>query len=187
VPRITKVYTRTGDDGTTGLGSGQRVPKTAPRIAAYGTVDELNAHVGAALAAGPVADLLEPLRAIQNELFHVGADLCVPEPDKARSPGPRIEQRHVQALEHLIDCLSKHLPPLENFILPGGTPAAAQLHVCRTVCRRAERDVLALAEREPVGPHVVAYLNRLSDALFVMCRYQNQRSGVADPLWNSRA
>lgn len=187
VPRITRVYTRTGDDGTTGLGTGQRVHKTSPRIAAYGTVDELNAHVGAALAAGPVPELIEPLRTIQNELFHLGADLCVPEPDKPRFPGPRIEQRHVVALEHLMDRLSEHLPALENFILPGGTPAAAQLHVCRTVCRRAERDVLRLAEREAVAPDIVPYLNRLSDAFFVMCRYENQRRGVADPLWNSRA
>jgi cob(I)alamin adenosyltransferase len=187
VPRITRVYTRTGDDGTTALGTGQRVPKTAPRIAACGSVDELNAHIATSLAAGPVSELLEPLHAIQNELFHLGADLCVPEADKAGSPGPRIEQRHVEALERLIDRLSEHLAPLENFILPGGTPAAAHLHVCRTVCRRAERDVLALAEREPVGPCVVAYLNRLSDALFVMARYQNLRCGVPDVLWNSRA
>lgn len=187
MPRITKVYTRTGDDGTTALGTSQRVPKTSPRIAACGTVDELNAHVATSLAAGPVNELIEPLRAIQNELFHLGADLCVPEQDKARSPGPRIEPRHVEALEHLIDRLSGHLPPLENFILPGGTPAAAHLHVCRTVCRRAERDVLALAEREPVGPCIVAYLNRLSDAFFVMARYQNQRCGVPEAFWNSRA
>lgn len=187
MPRITKVYTRTGDDGTTGLGTGARVPKTDPRIAAYGAVDELNSLVGAALASGPVAELGAPLRAIQNELFHCGADLCVPEADKPRLPGPRIEPRHVAALEALMDSLSEALAPLENFILPGGHPAAAHLHVARAVCRRAERDVLQLAAREPVNPLIVHYLNRLSDALFVMARYQNQRSGVADPLWNSRA
>jgi cob(I)alamin adenosyltransferase len=187
VPRITKVYTRTGDDGTTGLGSGARVPKTSARIAAYGTVDELNSLLGVVLASGPVAELAEPLRAIQNELFHCGADLCVPETDKARFPGPRIEPRHVAALELLMDSLSESLAPLENFILPGGHAAAAHLHVARAVCRRAERDVLQLAASEPVNPLIVPYLNRLSDALFVMARYQNQRGGVADPLWNSRA
>jgi cob(I)alamin adenosyltransferase len=187
LPRITKVYTRTGDDGTTGLGTGARVPKTAPRIAAYGTVDELNSCIGAALASGPVADLLEPLRRIQNELFHAGADLCVPDADKGDRPGPRIEPRHVDALEQLMDRLSESLPALENFILPGGSPPAALLHVCRTVCRRAERDVLALAEREPISSELVRYLNRLSDALFVMARCQNARCGVPDPLWDSRA
>lgn len=187
MPRITRVYTRTGDDGTTALGTGQRVPKTDPRIEAYGTVDELNAHLGTVLAAGPVASLVEPLRRIQNELLHVGADLCIPPADAARHPGPRIEPRHVQALEVLLDELGGSLPPLENFILPGGTPPAAALHVARTVCRRAERVVAALAARQPIGEQIVPYLNRLSDLLFVMARYQNKLAGVADPLWNSRA
>lgn len=187
MPRITRVYTRTGDDGSTGLGTGQRVPKTNPRIAAYGTVDELNSHLGLALTTGVVADLVEPLKRIQNELFHLGSDLCVPEADKAAMPVPRIEARHVTALEALLDELTDQLEPLTNFILPGGSPAAAQLHVCRCVCRRAERDVLTLAASEPIGAFVVAYLNRLSDALFVMARFQNHRVGIADPLWNSRA
>lgn len=187
MPRITRVYTRTGDAGETGLGTGARVPKTSPRIGAYGTVDELNSHIGVALASGVHADLAGPLRMIQNELFHLGADLCVPEPDKARQPGPRIESRHIVALEALMDRLSESLAPLENFILPGGTAAAAALHVCRCVCRRAERDALLLAEEEPISAQVVPYLNRLSDALFVMARYQNQASGVRDPLWDSRA
>lgn len=187
MPRITKVYTRTGDDGTTGLGTGARVPKTSPRIAAYGAVDELNSLLGVVLASGPVAELAGPLRRIQNELFHCGADLCVPEADKPRFGGPRIEQRHVDALEALMDSLSASLAPLENFILPGGHAVAATLHVARAVCRRAERDVLQLAAAEPVNPLIVHYLNRLSDALFVMARYQNQRSGGGEPLWDSRA
>lgn len=187
MPRITKVYTRTGDDGTTALGSGQRVPKNALRIAAYGTVDELNAQLGVALAAGPDDDLAAALRLIQNELLHLGADLCIPEADKVKRPGPRIEARHVAALERLIDRLNAQLDPLKNFVLSGGCAAAAYLHVARTVCRRAERDVVALAQQEPVGPHAIQYLNRLSDALFVMARYQNKAAGVPEPLWDSRA
>ncbi len=187
MPRLTRIYTRTGDDGTTGLGTGTRVPKTSQRICAYGTLDELNSQLGVALASGLVADLLAPMRRVQNELFHAGSDLCVPEADKATMPVPKIEQRHIDGLEALIDRLNESMPALENFILPGGTLGAAQLHVARTVCRRAEREVLLLAEREPVGEHIVAYLNRLSDALFVCARYQNAKSGVADPTWDSRA
>ena len=187
MPRITKVYTRTGDDGTTGLGTGRRVPKDSPRIEAYGTVDELNSHIGVALAARVHDPVAAALATIQNELFHLGSDLCIPEEDKERLPAPKIEERHVLALEKLMDTLSGELSPLENFILPGGSKAAAALHVARTVCRRAERRVLTLSRQERIGPHAIAYLNRLSDALFVMARYENQRSGLADPLWNSRA
>jgi len=187
MPRITKVYTRTGDDGTTGLGTGQRVSKNALRIAAYGTVDELNAQIGTVLTVHPCAELVEPLRRIQNDLFHLGAELCVPEADRARFPGPRIEARHVEGLERLIDDLNGQLPPLSNFVLPGGTPAAAQLHVARTVCRRAEREVVSLSSHEPIGAYVLPYLNRLSDALFVMARYDNRRAGVDEPLWDSHA
>jgi cob(I)alamin adenosyltransferase len=185
--RITRVYTGTGDDGTTGLGSGRRVPKNALRIEAYGTVDELNAHIGTVLAAGPTPELVGPLRRIQNELFHLGADLSVPEADKAKYPGPRLGPQHVAALEDLLDSLNKDLPPLKNFVLPGGTAVAAFLHVARTVCRRAERIVVALAAQEPVGPDNIAYLNRLSDVLFVMGRFHNQKAGVTDPIWDSRA
>jgi cob(I)alamin adenosyltransferase len=187
VPRITKVYTRTGDDGSTGLGGGQRVAKDSPRIAAYGTVDELNAQLGAALATDLEPRLREALTAIQNELFHLGSDLCVLEEDKERLPVPRIEERHVVALERLMDELSEDLPPLENFILPGGTAASAQLHVARTVCRRAERRVVSLARVERVGEWTLRYLNRLSDALFVMARWENRKKGAADVLWDSRA
>ena len=187
MPRITKVYTRTGDDGTTGLGGGQRVRKDSARIEAYGTVDELNSVLGVALASGVNDTIAEPLRNIQNELFHLGSDLCILEEDKAKTPVPRIEERHVVALERLMDRLSEELSPLENFILPGGSPGAAHLHVARTVCRRAERLVVALSRTEPVGPWTVRYLNRLSDALFVMARHENKRRGVPDVLWNSRA
>ncbi len=187
MPRITKVYTRTGDDGTTGLGSGARVPKHAPRIEAYGTVDELSAVLGTVLASNPAPRTAQVLRRVQNELLHLGADLCVPVDDPRRRPGPCLETRHVLALEQLMDELHETLPALQNFILPGGTPAAAQLHVARTVCRRAERLLVALAAGEPVSPVNLAYLNRLSDALFVLARYENQVQGVADPLWDSRA
>ena len=187
VPRITKVYTRTGDDGSTGLGGGQRVAKDSPRIAAYGTVDELSAQLGAALATGLEPRLREALTAIQNELFHLGSDLCVLEEDKERLPVPRIEERHVVALERLMDELSQDLAPLENFILPGGTAGSAQLHVARTVCRRAERRVVSLARGERVGEWTLRYLNRLSDALFVMARWENRKKGAPDVLWDSRA
>lgn len=187
MPRITKVYTRTGDDGTTGLGGGQRVGKDTLRIEAYGTVDELNSVLGVALAAGVNETLAETLDTIQNELFHLGSDLCILEQDKAKMPAPRIEERHVVALEKLMDRLSEELSPLENFILPGGTAGAAHLHVARTVCRRAERLVVALSRQEPVGTWTVRYLNRLSDALFVMARHENKRRGIPDVLWDSRA
>jgi cob(I)alamin adenosyltransferase len=187
MPRITKVYTRTGDDGTTSLGSRRRVPKDSARIAAYGTVDELNSQIGAAMAAGLDRKLMKVLAGIQNDLFHLGADLCVPEEDKGKMTLPKIEQRHIDALEQLMDRLSEALTPLENFVLPGGAPGAAQLHVARTVCRRAEREVIALRRVEAVGPFTVPYLNRLSDALFVMARYENKKRGIADLLWDSRA
>ena len=187
MPRITKVYTRTGDDGSTGLGGGQRVPKDAARIAAYGTVDELNSQLGVALAGGVEERLAALLRRIQNELFHLGSDLSILEEDKARLPVPRIEPRHVAALERDIDGLQEDLRPLENFILPGGSAGAAQLHVARTVCRRAERWLVTLARAEAVGEHTLAYLNRLSDLLFVAARWENWKKGVADVLWDSRA
>jgi cob(I)alamin adenosyltransferase len=187
MPRITRVYTRTGDDGTTGLGAGGRVAKDSPRIEAYGTVDELNSQIGLALSCGVNEEIAAALRSIQNDLFHLGSDLCIPEVEKERRPVPSIEERHVTRLESLMDRLSEELPPLENFVLPGGVPGAAQLHIARTVCRRAERRVIALARLEPVGPYTVKFLNRLSDALFVLARHENKRRGVPDVLWDSRA
>ena len=187
VPRITKIYTRTGDNGSTRLGGGQEVSKHSLRIEAYGTVDELNSFIGVAIASGLDASLADKLSAVQNELFHLGSDLCILEDDKKRLKVPVVEQKHVDDLEVWIDRLSAEVGPLENFILPGGSPGAAHLHVARAVCRRSERLVTRLAESEEVGPAVVKYLNRLSDALFVMARYENSKKGVDDVLWDSRA
>lgn len=187
MPRITKVYTRTGDDGTTGLGGGQRVAKESLRVAAYGTVDELASFLGVALADGLDDRLVEPLTRVQNDLFHLGSDLCILEEDKERFQVPQIEERHVAVLERWMDELSEELEPLENFILPGGSPGAARLHVARAVCRRAEREVVALSRQEAVGAFVIRYLNRLSDTLFVMARYENRKRSVGDVLWDSYA
>lgn len=187
MPRLTKIYTRRGDDGTTALGGGQRVPKESLRVAAYGTVDELNSQIGVALAGGLCPQLAKWLPVIQNELFHLGSDLCFLESDKEQFAVPQIEQRHVEKLEQMIDEMTAVVGPLENFILPGGSPGAAQLHVARTICRRAERAVVTLARDEGVGAYVLPYLNRLSDVLFVMARFENKQQGVAEPLWDSKA
>ena len=186
MPRITKVYTRTGDDGSTALGVKTRVAKDNARVEAYGTVDELNSVLGVVLAASVHPALEEPLRRTQNDLFHLGADLCVPEAEKELVAVPRIEERHVTMLETWMDAWSEELSPLENFVLPGGAPAAAALQHARAVCRRAERRVVTLARAEAVGPWTVRYLNRLSDALFVAARYENAKRGVPEPLWDSR-
>jgi cob(I)alamin adenosyltransferase len=186
MPRLTKIYTKTGDDGTTGLGGGQRVPKDALRVATYGTVDELSSQIGAALAAGLEPGIAAELTRVQHELFNLGSDLCILEEDKAKMPVPRVEASHVRALETSMDVMTATLGPLTNFILPGGSPGAAQLHIARTVCRRAERLAVALAREEAIGASVVQYLNRLSDALFVMARWENRYRGVDDVTWNSR-
>ncbi len=187
MPRITKIYTRSGDDGTTGLGGGQRVKKSSLRIAAFGTVDELNSLLGLAATANLDREVGEPLDRIRNELFHLGSDLCILEDDKKKLNVPTIEQRHIDALEALLDHLTAEVGPLENFVLPGGVEGAARLHVARAVCRRAERILVELADAEPVGPHTIRYVNRLSDALFVMARFENKQKGVADVCWDSRA
>jgi cob(I)alamin adenosyltransferase len=187
MPRITKVYTRTGDDGRTRLATAERVDKDSLRVSAYGSVDELSSHLGLAVALGPSARLRSPLQVIQNELFHLGAQLATPGPPGEEPAGPSIEDRHVESLERLMDELSARLEPLENFVLPGGSSAAAALHVARAVCRRAERDVVALARQETVAPVALRYLNRLSDALFVLARAANREAGVEDVLWDSRA
>jgi cob(I)alamin adenosyltransferase len=187
MPRLTKIYTRKGDDGSTGLGSGRRVPKDSLRVQAYGTVDELNSVIGVALAGSLTPRLADALTTIQNELFHLGADLSFPEEDKAKRPPPSVDARHVEKLERLMDEMTEVVGPLENFILPGGSLGAAHLHVARTVCRRAEREAIALSRTEPIGPFVIAYLNRLSDALFVMARYENHERGVPEPLWDPAA
>lgn len=187
MPRLTKIYTKTGDDGTTALGGGQRVSKNHLRVQAYGTVDELNSQIGAALSCGLSDRLREALPAIQNELFHLGSDLCFVEEDKEKYALPQIEDRHIEKLQTIIDELNEIVGPLKNFILPGGAPGAASLHVARTICRRAERDLVSLSQTEPVGELVLPYLNRLSDTLFVMARYENHQRGVPEPIWDSRA
>ena len=183
--RMTKIYTRRGDAGETSLGGGQRTPKDSLRVQVYGTVDELNAHLGAALAGGLCERLTQALPQIQNLLFNLGSDLCFLEEDKAKYALPQIEAEHVEELEALIDELSAAVNPLRNFILPGGSMGAARLHVARTICRRAEREAATLAREEGVGPHVIPYLNRLSDALFAMARYENHVQGVEEPLWKA--
>lgn len=180
-----KVYTRTGDDGTTALFGGDRVGKNHPRIAAYGTVDEINAAVGMARADLDDTDWAERADAmvgrIQEELFVLGGDLAAP--GDVKYPVPRIEAHHVTALETEIDDLETDLPPLKHFILPGGHPAAAALHLARTVCRRAERKAIQAAESEDISAEAIHYLNRLSDFFFVLARWVNHKAGVADTEW----
>lgn len=186
MPKITKVYTKTGDSGETGLGGGQRVPKDSLRINAYGTVDELNSFIGLAIASNLDEEIKDHLNIIQNELFHLGSDLCFIEEDKIKFSLPMIEEKHVLKLEQLMDKYSLELAPLKNFILPTGTLGASYLHVARTVCRRAEREIISLAKIEKIGPFVIKYLNRLSDMLFVMARYENFKKNHAEIYWNSR-
>ena len=180
--RLTRIYTRGGDQGETSLGDGSRVRKTDLRVAAYGTVDELNSQLGAVLAGGARDAIGAPLERIRNELFDLGADLCVPFEEGDRRL--RIEQAQVDGLERLCDELNARLEPLTSFVLPGGTEVAARLHVARAVCRRAE--IAALAA-EPLGtnPLVLVYLNRLSDLLFILARTANL--GREEPLWKPGA
>ncbi len=187
MPKLTKIYTKKGDDGTTSLGSRQRVPKDALRVRAYGTVDELNSTIGVAIASGLCDQLMGILPVIQNELFNLGSDLSFYADDKAKWGIASMEERQVAQLEAWIDEMTAVLSPLRNFILPGGSMGAAHLHVARTVCRRAEREAITLSREEPgeVNPFVIKYLNRLSDALFVMARLENHEKGVAEPLWKA--
>jgi cob(I)alamin adenosyltransferase len=183
---LTKIYTRTGDDGTTALGDGKRVAKYDLRVAAYGTVDETNAALGIARNALAEDEALDrALRRIQNDLFDLGADLCVPDRGEKLPYEPlRIADEQVAWLEREIDRMNAELKPLTSFVLPGGTPAAAALHLARTICRRAERHMVELAakESEPVGAPALKYVNRLSDFLFVASRYANDK-GSRDILW----
>jgi cob(I)alamin adenosyltransferase len=187
MPRLDRIYTKTGDEGMTGLGGGQRVAKDSVRVETYGTVDELNSQIGVALATGLCDRLTVELPAIQNQLFDLGSDLATPATSQARHPVPTVQDRHIEALERLIDELNEVVGPLTNFLLPGGSPGSAHLHVARTVCRRAERAATALARDEEIGPTVLPYLNRLSDALFVMARYENHERAVSEPLWQPGA
>ena len=178
--RLTKIYTRGGDEGETSLGDGTRVSKLDARIEAFGTVDELNAAVGAALAGDCPGEIASVLRRVQNELFDVGADLSVPLEREGRL---RVTEAHVAALEDDCDRFNADLPELKSFVLPGGTEAAARLHVARTICRRAERDALTAAEQHEIDRLVVVYLNRLSDLLFILARAANAHAGADEPLW----
>ncbi len=181
--RLNRIYTKTGDDGTTGLGDGTRLPKHHARIAAYGTVDELSSVIGLITSHGIGEPFHAWLLEIQNDLFDVGADLSVP---GAAGDRLRITEKYTQRLERTLDSVNADIPALASFILPGGKPAAAWLHLARTVCRRAERHVTELAtlpgERERTNPEVVKYLNRLSDLLFVFARAVNDK-GALDVLW----
>jgi cob(I)alamin adenosyltransferase len=179
--RLTRIYTRAGDSGETSLGDGSRVPKSDPRIEAYGTVDELNSVLGLALAGGLPGDFRPWLEEVQNDLFDVGADLSVPLEDERERL--RVTTAQVERLERLCDRANERLEPLKSFVLPGGGEAAARLHLARTVCRRAEREAVALAEATDVNPAALAYLNRLSDLLFILARAANAEEGASEPLW----
>lgn len=179
-----KIYTKTGDNGETGLYGGERVPKDAPRVRAYGSVDELNAALGMVRAQLGDSDLDSQLGSIQNALFDVGADLATPASSSYRKNISPIDEADVTHLETLIDRFDAELSPLQNFILPGGDPAAAAAHLARTVARRAERDVISLAAQEEVNTHLRTYLNRLSDLLFVFARLINMRQGVSETRWH---
>lgn len=182
--RLTRIYTRGGDTGETSLGDGSRVAKLDLRIEAFGTVDELNASLGVVLAGDMPAELRPVLERVQNELFDLGADISVPGVVEGRL---RIAQEQVDGLEADCDRFNATLPELRSFVLPGGTTAAAGLHVARTICRRAERETLRAAEKHELGPLAVVYLNRLSDLLFILARAANARAERDEPLWKPGA
>ena len=175
--RLSKIYTRTGDDGTTGLGDGTRVSKDSARVTAYGTVDEANSCIGLILACEIPDDVRALLTAIQHQLFDLGGELCIP-------GHAAISEADVERLEQQLDAFNAPLPPLKDFILPGGGEAAARCHLARTVVRRAERDVVTLSRHDAVRPEAVRYLNRLSDLLFVLARVLARASGHGEVLWN---
>lgn len=180
-----KIYTRSGDDGDTALFGGGRVPKAHVRVEAYGTLDELNAVVGVALTRVAEPEVAERLRTVQHDLFTLGADLATPpaREGRTRPATPRLPVERIAEMEGWIDAADGELPALRAFVLPGGTDGAAALHLARTVCRRAERLVVHLAEQEPVSDGVIPYLNRLSDLLFTLARLENHRAGRSDVEW----
>jgi cob(I)alamin adenosyltransferase len=182
---LNRIYTKTGDKGDTALGDGTRLPKHALRIASYGSVDEANAAIGIArLHTAGETDAM--LGRVQNDLFDLGADLCIPESSRRSSGALRIVDSQVERLEREIDAMNAELAPLTSFVLPGGTPAAAYLHLARTIVRRAERSMVELAQSETVSPAALKYINRLSDHLFVASRYLNEKS-ARDVLWQPGA
>lgn len=180
-----KIYTRSGDRGETSLLGGERVSKADPRVEAYGAVDELNSFLGLARAKVPREELARYLEALQAALFQVGAELATarPEDPKLAAHVPHVTKSQVEEVEAWIDRLDAELPPLRNFVLPGGSEAGALLHLARAVCRRAERRVVALAQQQPVNPEVLRFLNRLGDFLFVAARWVNQVAGTPEPVW----
>lgn len=180
-----KIYTTTGDGGETSLFGGRRVPKDALRIEACGTVDELNSALGVARAWKPAKYIDGTLGSLQNDLFVLGADLATPA-EKRSAIVERIQQEHITQIERIIDTVEVLLKPLSSFILPGGSHVAAQLHLARTICRRAERFVVKLSREEAIEPHCIVFLNRVSDLLFVLARYANQIDGVEETPWMAR-
>lgn len=181
-----KLYTKSGDDGSTGLFGHRRVSKDSPRIEACGTVDELNAAVGLAQSICKHAELTIILRQLQPQLFEIGADLATPD-ENAHSSNPRIGALQIQTIENQIDVVCQKLPQLKHFVLPGGSQTAAHLHLARAICRRGERACVALSNQEPVKPDLLIYLNRLSDLLFAMARRANQLDAVEEVTWMGRA
>ncbi|MEZ5455473.1 MAG: cob(I)yrinic acid a,c-diamide adenosyltransferase [Lysobacteraceae bacterium] len=175
--RLTRIYTRTGDDGSTGLGDGSRVSKDSARVTAYGTVDELNSQIGVVLAHSLPDAVQTALVRIQHQLFDLGGELCIP-------GHAAIHDADIEGLENTLDALNAALPALKDFILPGGSPSAAHCHVARTVCRRAERELVTLSHHDAVRAEAIRYLNRLSDLLFVMARVLARADGAGEVLWN---
>jgi cob(I)alamin adenosyltransferase len=186
MPRITKVTTRRGDDGKTDLADGGRIRKDSARMQAVGTLDELNSAIGVARSLNPSPKTAGLLLAIQNDLLCLGAMLSRRSAPAGKPSRPAFAAGRIPELEHEIDALQKHLGPLQNFILPGGTPAAAALQLARAVCRRAERDVVTLSRTGRTAPEIRIYLNRLSDLLFQTARMENQAAGLPEDLWRSR-
>ena len=183
MPRLTSIYTKSGDSGRTQLSDGLRVPKDSPRTELLGELDELNAALGVAAASGLPTELVQPVRRVQNELFNLGAELSFGQPLE-QSPGvPLVRDEDVLRLEESIDRIASRLGPLRNFILPGGSVAGANLHLARTVCRRAERRLVTLGSESPVRETCLCYLNRLSDALFMWARLANQTQHQSETLW----
>ncbi|NQV29455.1 MAG: cob(I)yrinic acid a,c-diamide adenosyltransferase [Candidatus Marinimicrobia bacterium] len=178
--RLTKIYNRNGDDGTTRLANGEEVSKSSLRVSAYGDIDELNSSIGVVLSQNPGPEIVESLSNIQHSLFDAGGELA-----SAGMIKELITPGHIKRLEEQIDTLNQNLPPLEEFILPGGTVVASNLHLARTICRRAERHVIELSKSESVAPVIIQYLNRLSDLLFVMARYENHSNGNNEILWKN--
>jgi cob(I)alamin adenosyltransferase len=174
--RLSKIYTRTGDDGSTGLGDGSRVSKDSARVTAYGTVDEANSAIGVVLACELPDDVRALLVGVQHQMFDLGGELCIP-------GHAAIQAADVDRLEQALDAFNAPLPPLKDFILPGGGPAAAHCHLARTICRRAEREVVTLSHHDAVRPEAIRYLNRLSDLLFVLARVLARASGHGEVLW----